>query len=112
MSPSATETKHLKKHPLEITGAQRRRLRGLGHHLKPLLQIGRNGVTDAVVLATSELLEQHELIKVSTLPDGPLNRKEAPRALAEKTGSHLAQIIGRVAILYRQRAEDPEIELP
>ena len=77
-----------------------------------MLQIGRNGVTDAVVEATVDLLEQHELIKVSTLPDGPLDRKEAPAILAKRTGSHLAQVIGRVAILYRQREEDPEIKLP
>ena len=33
----------------EITGAQRKYLRGMAHHLTPLVQIGKNGLTDAVV---------------------------------------------------------------
>lgn len=100
------------RNPVALTGAQRRHLRGLGHHLKPVIQIGAKGITEGLVQATREALERHELIKVSTLPEGPLDRKQAPQALADATGAHVAQILGRTSLLYRRRCEDPIIELP
>lgn len=100
------------KNPIRLTGAQRRALRSLGHHLKPLVQVGKSGLTDGLVAATTEALEHYELIKVSVGGESPIDRKTAPEALAERTGAHVAQIIGRTALLYRRRAEDPEIALP
>ena len=98
--------------PLALTGAQRRVLRGLGHSLKPIVRIGRQGLSDGVIGATTTALKDHELIKISVGPDCPLPRKEAPHALGGRTGSHVAQIIGRTALLYRRRFKEPEIKLP
>ena len=100
------------KSPAALTGAQRRALRGLGHHLKAVVQIGRNGMTDGLVAAAASALERHELIKVSTHADGPLDRKEAPARLAEAVGAHVAQVLGRTALLYRRCTDEPDIELP
>jgi RNA-binding protein YhbY len=41
-----------------------------------------------------------------------MDRKTAPKLLAAQTGSHVAQIIGRTALLYRRRHDDPAIRLP
>lgn len=98
--------------PVSLTGKQRRALRGLGHALKPVVQIGAKGVSPPVVQAAVDALDRHELIKVTTLPDGPLDRKAAPAALAEATGAHVAQVIGRTALLYRRRFESPEVVIP
>ncbi len=100
------------KNPIRITGAQRRALRALGHHLKPIVQVGKAGMTDGLVAATTDALEQHELIKISVSSESPIDRKTAPTELAEQTGAHVAQVIGRTALLYRRRVEDPEIALP
>ena len=98
--------------PLSLTGAQRRTLRGLGHGLKPVVQIGKHGITDGLVQATSQALATHELIKLSVGGESPIDRKAAPKALAARTGSHVAQIIGRTALLYRRRHDEPVIRLP
>jgi len=98
--------------PVSLTGAQRRTLRGLGHGLKPVIQIGKMGITDGLVEATSVALSTHELIKLSVGSEAPLDRKTAPKALAERTGSHVAQIIGRTALLYRRRHDGPVIRIP
>ena len=98
--------------PQALTGAQRRVLRGLGHSLKPIVRIGRQGLSEGVIDATKIALEDHELIKISVGPDCPLPRKEAPHALGGRTGSHVAQIIGRTALLYRRRFKEPELKLP
>ncbi len=100
------------KNPISLSGPQKRALRGQGHHLKPVVQIGRNGLSEGLIEASVQALMQHELIKISTSAEAPMDRKSAPRQLAEQTGSHLIQIIGRTALLYRRRFEDPEIELP
>jgi RNA-binding protein len=92
-----------------VTGKQRRHLRALGHHLDPVVQIGHEGVSDALVKAAVQQLEAHELIKVR-IGDG--DRHEAADLLAEKTGAEVAQVLGRTALLYRRRKDKPEIELP
>jgi RNA-binding protein len=98
--------------PRSLTGAQRRILRGLGHGLKPTVQVGRHGITDGLIQATKQALETHELIKLSVGGEAPVDRKSAPKLLAAQTGSHVAQIIGRTALLYRRRHDDPAIRLP
>lgn len=98
--------------PASLTGAQRRALRGLGHHLDPVIQIGKAGVTAALAQATSVALLQHELIKISIGREAPVDRKVAPGELARATGAHVAQVIGFTALLYRRRLENPAIVLP
>ncbi len=100
------------RNPVALTGMQRRALRGLGHHLKPVVQIGKGGVTEGVVGAARDALERHELIKVTVLPESPDDRKTAPQMLADATGAHVAQILGRTSLLYRRRHDDPAIALP
>jgi RNA-binding protein len=98
--------------PVSLSGAQRRALRALGHHLDAVLQIGQRGITDSVVDAAVEALTRHELIKISVGRESPVDRQEGPVALARLTGSHVAQVLGRTALLYRRRFDDPAVELP
>lgn len=96
---------------MSLTGKQARFLRGLGHHLKPVVMIGKDEVSDAVINATDEALEIHELIKVK-LQEGCLGeRKEVAIELAKRTRSAVAQVLGRSILLYRQ-AEEQKISLP
>ena len=95
-----------------LTGKQRRHLRALGHHLQPVVQIGHEGVTDALARETDRQLEIHELIKVRIGESSPQDRHEAAIALAERTGAHVAQVLGRTALLYRASKEKPQIALP
>lgn len=98
--------------PKSITSAQRKALRGLGHALKPVIRIGRQGISDGLIAATIEALEDHELIKIAVTTDCPLPRKEAPHALAKETGSHVAGVIGRTGLLYRRHDKEPKVVLP
>ena len=98
--------------PETLSGAQKRRLRALGHGLSPTVRVGKAGFTDNLVKATRQALQDHELIKIAITNDCPINRKIAPKELATLSGSHVAQIIGRTALLYRERKKNPEIKLP
>ena len=87
--------------PSTMSSAERRQLRAQGHHLKPVVQIGQAGLTEGVIAATQVALEQHELLKVSINGESPTERKSGAEELAQATGSHVIQVIGRVILLYR-----------
>jgi RNA-binding protein len=95
-----------------LTAKQRQFLRGLAHPLAPIVRIGKAGVTASVVAETKKSLHAHELIKVRLDIDEPKERKSAADQLASETDSQLAGTIGKTAILYRERDEEPEIKLP
>jgi RNA-binding protein len=95
-----------------LTGLQRRYLRALGQRLGVTLQVGHEGVSDALVQQADALLEARELIKVRVGDNAPKDRHVTAEALAGRTRAHLAQVIGRTALLYRRRPEDPTIVLP
>jgi RNA-binding protein len=95
-----------------LSGKQRQYLKGLAHALSPIVRVGKGGVTDSVVSETRKSLEIHELIKVRVDTDDSASRKELAARLAEATESHIAGSIGKIVILYRERAEEPAIRLP
>ncbi len=96
---------------MKLTGKQARYLRGLGHHLKPVVMVGKDEVNDAIIAAADEALTVHELIKVK-LQEGCLgDRKEVAEELAAATGSSIAQVLGKNFLLYRE-SEDRKITLP
>ena len=95
-----------------LTSKQRQFLRGLAHPLAPIVRIGKGGVTPSVVEETKKSLHSHELIKVRIDVDDGAQRREVANRLAGETGSQLAGTVGKIAILYRERDEEPEIKLP
>jgi len=95
-----------------LTGKQRRHLRGLGHDLKPIVQVGKGGVDDGLVAAVAQALEDHELVKIKVGEAAKLDRHDAAEAIAHKTRSEVAQVLGNTVLLYRAHPEDPVIVLP
>lgn len=89
----------------ELTGRQRMYLRGLAHPLKPVVQVGVDGISEAVVRHVASVLDDHELIKVRFVK-GDQDRKSLAADLARLVGGQLAGVIGFVAIIYR-RHRDP-----
>ena len=61
----------------KLTGKQVRYLKGLGHHLKPLVMLGRDGLSENVITAANAVLASHELIKVKVGNGCFLDRREA-----------------------------------
>ena len=94
-----------------LTSTQRKYLRGLAHHLEPVVRVGQKGVSDSVVAETDRALESHELIKVRLDAEGK-EKKELAEQLAGRAGADVAGVVGKIAILYRARREKPKITLP
>jgi RNA-binding protein len=95
-----------------LSGKQRRYLRGLGHELRPVVQIGRDGLDDGLVAAVDRALTDHELVKIKLGEAADLDRHDAAADLAARTRSEVAQVLGNTVLLYRAHPEEPEIALP
>lgn len=95
-----------------LTSKQKQYLKGLAHPLSPVVRVGRGRVSEAVVAETKKSLGAHELIKVRIDADDSAARKELAEQLASAADAQIAGMIGKTLILYRERDEDPEIELP
>ena len=107
MSPATA-----KAAPPVLDGRQRRHLRALGHHQKPIVQIGSQGLTPGVLHAVDEALERHELVKVRVASEAPAPADEIGSEIAAGTRSVLAQTIGRTLLFYRPHPKKPRIVLP
>jgi RNA-binding protein len=95
-----------------LTSKQRQYLKGLAHALEPVVRVGRAGVSPSVVEETKRSLAAHELIKVRIENDDTAQRRIVATELAQACDADVAASIGKLAMLYRARDEDPEIELP
>jgi RNA-binding protein len=95
----------------ELSGKQRRHLRALAHDLKPVVQIGVHGLNEGVLRAVDEALHTHELIKIRVGGEGA-EPNLVGAELAAASRAHLAQVIGRMLVLYRRRKHKPTLLLP
>ena len=87
-----------------LKGSERKFLRGLAHGLKPVVQVGKGGLTAVVIAAVDAALGDHELVKVKFL-DFKEEKKELSAEIGSRTGSELVGLIGNVAIFYRRQAD-------
>ena len=95
----------------KLTGKQVRFLRGLGHHLHPVVMVGKEELSAALIASVEEALNSHELIKVRLQEGCLLDRKEVADSLSRNTGAQVAQILGKTILLYRASDENL-IQLP
>lgn len=86
---------------MALTGKQVRQLRGLAHHLNPVVNIGKSDISENLVKQTEEALEAHELLKCAVQDGSSLSAQEAAIQLAEACGADVVQVIGRRFTLYR-----------
>jgi RNA-binding protein len=99
-----------KKRSLMPSGALRRSLRAHGHHLSPIVQIGKGGVSSAVMRQVEQALADHELVKVRVDADSPDDRFAAADALAGRPGVNVVQVLGRAILIYKRHPHKPRYE--
>jgi RNA-binding protein len=98
---------------MPLTPKQRAYLKSLAHPLKPILQIGKEGATDAVVGTIDGAFRTRELLKVKVLESSPESAREVAASLAERVDRvELVQVIGRTIVFYRRHPTNREITLP
>lgn len=94
-----------------LTTKQRAHLRSLAQTLTPIFQIGKNGVTDALIEDLKNALEARELIKINLLNTLPDSKESIAKEIEEKTDSQIVQIVGNKLTLYKRNVKNPKIEV-
>ncbi len=94
-----------------LTPAQRQYLKGLAHSRQPVVMIGGNGLTPAVLKEIERGLAAHELIKIKAASDEAETRRAWMEEICAATGAAPVQQIGKVLVIYRA-GEKPAIALP
>ncbi len=96
-----------------MTARQRAHLKSVAHSLKPILQVGKDGVSDRALAAIGEAFNTREILKVKVLDSAPADaRGTAEELVSGLEGAQLVQIIGRTLVLYRPDPEEPGFDLP
>ncbi|PZW49535.1 ribosome assembly RNA-binding protein YhbY [Pseudomonas sp. URMO17WK12:I2] len=87
---------------MPLTQEQKKQFKSIGHHLKPVLIVADNGITEGVLAELERALNDHELIKIQVRVTERDDRLAVIDELCKASKAELAQIIGKMALLYRK----------
>lgn len=94
-----------------MNNKQKKLLRKEAHHLSPVANIGKNGLSEEFIVQIDEVLEKRELIKIHLLQNTDEETDTAAQQVAEAVDAFIVQIIGRVITLYRPSSEAKNQEI-
>ncbi|MFO7820320.1 MAG: ribosome assembly RNA-binding protein YhbY [Halanaerobacter sp.] len=95
-----------------MKGKQRAYLRGEANSMNVMLQIGKDGITEAVIEQVEETIDSKELIKIRVLDNSLYNTKDAAYEIAEAVDAEVIQVIGSVIVLFKQAEDESQYNLP
>lgn len=95
-----------------MTGKQKRFLRALAHPLKPVVRIGKLGLSAETMQQIESQLLDHEPIKVKVLESSPEDHGQCVSRLEGEKGMEVIQSIGKTLVLYRRHPKKPVIQIP
>jgi RNA-binding protein len=87
---------------MALNQEQKKQFKSIGHHLKPVLIVGENGLTEGVMAELDRALKDHELIKVKFSLNDRDERRELMDELCNAAKCELIQTIGKMALIYRK----------
>lgn len=94
-----------------MTSKERAALRAQANSLEPLFQIGKGGMSDALVEQTADALRKRELIKLKVLLESaPESPREFADKLADATESDVVQVVGGSIVLYKENPDKDKEE--
>ena len=91
---------------MKLRGKQKSFLRSEAHHLSPVVQIGKNGISETLLDQVDDLLERRELIKVTLLQNTDEEASEVAEVFETTLHCHVVQIIGRILVVYRSSSKE------
>lgn len=96
---------------MSLSNRQVRHLRGLTHHLQPVVMVADKGLTENVLAEIESALEHHELVKIKLKSDRD-TRAQWIEQITQRFGAEKVHSIGQVASFFRRNPKKPVIELP
>jgi RNA-binding protein len=99
-----------KKRSLMASSKLRRSLRAHGHALSALVQVGKGGLSPAVIKQVEQTLADHELVKLKVDTDSPDDRLAVAERLGALPGVNIVQIVGHAVLIYKRHPQEPRFE--
>jgi RNA-binding protein len=87
---------------MSLTQEQKKQYKSIGHHLKPVLIVAENGLTEGVLAELDRALNDHELIKIQLRITEREDRLALIDELCKSARGELVQVIGKMALVYRK----------
>lgn len=99
---------------MALSMQQKKYLRGIAHHLKPVIIIGQHGLSEGLMNELNSTLDHHELIKIKIAAGEREERKEIINTVCQTMGAELVQAIGKIFVIYRPNPDkkNSDIHLP
>ena len=94
-----------------LTSKQRANLRSLSNDMPAIIQVGKGGIAENLLITVSDALEARELIKLNVLENSGYTAKEAANEIAEAIGADVVSVVGKKFVLYRESVNNKKIEL-
>jgi len=98
-----------------LTSKQRKYLKSMANNIKPIIQLGKEGITPSFLKQIDEMLEKREIVKVSVLETNMLNVKDACNEVCSLINAEFVQAIGKKFVVYKESKtleKDEKIKLP
>ncbi|MFT4810529.1 MAG: RNA-binding protein [Paraglaciecola sp.] len=96
---------------MTLSNKQIQHLKGLAHAIKPVVQLGNNGLTEGVLAEIEGAIKHHELIKIKIPTDDKEEKALIIDAIIRETDAVKVQAIGHVLVLFKQ-SDEKKVELP
>lgn len=96
---------------MTLSNKQKQHLKGLAHSLKPIVQLGNNGLTEGVLAEIELAINHHELIKIKVASDDKEEKSLIMEAIIRETQAVKVQSIGHTLVLYKQ-SDEKKIDIP
>ncbi len=85
-----------------MTSKQRSNLKSIAATMRPIAQVGKEGISENLIKSLSDALEARELIKINLLPTSGDDGLETASEIARLLHAEVVAVIGRKAIIYRR----------
>lgn len=98
---------------MKLRGKQKRYLRSEAHHLKPIFQIGKDGLSEVWLDEVLKALDKRELLKVNILQNSLVEVEEVEEFIENNSDAQVIQTIGNVLVLFKKsdKAENQKISV-
>ena len=98
---------------MKLRGKQKRYLRSEAHHLKPIFQIGKDGLSEVWLDEVLKALDKRELLKVNILQNSPVEVEDVKEFIENNSDAQVIQTIGNVLVLFKKsdKAENQKISV-
>ena len=91
---------------MKLRGKQKRYLRSEAHHLKPIFQIGKDGLSEVWLDEVLKALDKRELLKVNILQNSLVEVEEVKEFIENNSDAQVIQTIGNVLVLFKKSGKD------